>query len=69
MTYKILSQYIKDISFEIPNPQTFVMLEKEISKYNLVFDIKSLPYKENIIEVNTVHQLQIYILSQKTQID
>ena len=57
MTYKILSQYIKDISFEIPNPQTFVMLEKEISKYNLVFDIKSLPYKENIIEVNTVLKL------------
>ena len=57
MSYKILSQFIKDISFEIPNAQTFVMLEKEISKYNLNFDIKSKPFKENIIEVNTTLRL------------
>ena len=54
MSYKILSKFIKDISFEIPNVQAFVMLEKEISNYALNFDIKSNPYKENIIEVNTV---------------
>ena len=54
MAYKILSKFIKDISFEIPNAETFVMLEKEISKYNLNFDIKSKPYKKNIIEVNTI---------------
>ena len=54
MSYKIISKFIKDISFEIPNAQTFVMLEKEISKYSLNFDIKSKPYKDNIIEVNTV---------------
>ena len=57
MDYKILSKFIKDISFEIPNAQTFVMLEKEISKYNLNFDIKSNPFKENIIEVNTILRL------------
>lgn len=54
MTYKIISKFIKDVSFEIPNVQTFVMLEKEISKYNLNFDIKSKPFKNNVIEVNTV---------------
>ena len=54
MSYKIISKFIKDISFEIPNAQAFVMLEKEISNYNLNFDIKSKPYKDNIIEVNTV---------------
>jgi len=54
MSYKIISKFIKDISFEIPNAETFVMLEKEISKYNLNFDIKSKPFKNNIIEVNTV---------------
>ena len=54
MSYKIISKFIKDISFEIPNPQTFVMLEKEISNYTLNFDIKSNPFKNNIIEVNTV---------------
>ena len=57
MGYKILSKFIKDISFEIPNAETFVMLEKEIQKYNLIFDIKSKPYKNNIIEVNTILRL------------
>ena len=53
MTYEIISKFIKDISFEIPNAQAFVMLEKEILNYNLNFDIKSQPFKDNIIEVNT----------------
>ena len=57
MSYKIVSKFIKDISFEIPDVQTFVMLEKEIAKYNLNFDIKSKPFKENIIEVNTILSL------------
>ena len=57
MSYKIISKFIKDISFEIPNAQTFVMLEKEISKYNLEFDIRSKQFKENIIEVNTILKL------------
>ena len=57
MSYKIVSKFIKDISFEIPDARTFVMLEKEISKYNLNFDIKSKPFKENIIEVNTILSL------------
>ena len=57
MSYKIISKFIKDISFEIPNAQTFVMIEKEISNYNLNFDIKSHPFKENIIEVNTILRL------------
>ena len=54
MSYTIISKFIKDISFEIPNAQAFVMLEKEISNYNLNFDIKSNPFKDNIIEVNTI---------------
>jgi len=53
MSYKIISKFIKDISFEIPNAQAFIMIEKEIVNYNLNFDIKSQPFKENIIEVNT----------------
>ena len=57
MTYKILSKFIKDISFEIPDAQTFVMLEKEISKYSLNFNITSKKFKNNIIEVNTILRL------------
>ena len=54
MSYKIISKFIKDVSFEIPNAQAFVMLEKEISNYILNFEIKSNPFKDNIIEVNTI---------------
>ena len=57
MSYKIISKFIKDISFEIPDVQTFVMLEKEILNYNLNFDVKSNPFKENIIEINTILKL------------
>ena len=54
MSYKIISKFIKDVSFEIPNAQSYIMLEKEISNYTLNFDIKSNPFKNNIIEVNTI---------------
>lgn len=57
MGYRILSKFIKDISFEIPNAQTFLMIEKEILNYNLNFDIKSKPFKEKIIEVSTILRL------------
>ena len=57
MNYKIISKFIKDISFEIPTAQTFIMLEKEIPKYNLNFDIKTKQFKDNIIEVNTILKL------------
>ena len=54
MNYKILSKFIKDISFEIPSAQAFTMLEKEIQNYNLNFNITSQKFKEKIIEVNVV---------------
>ena len=57
MEYKIISKFIKDVSFEIPNAQTFVMLGQEISKYKLNFDVKSKQFKDNIIEVNTILRL------------
>ena len=57
MSYKILSKFIKDISFEIPNPKTFILLDKEIKNYKLTFDIKSKPFKDNIVEVNTILKL------------
>ena len=53
MSYRIISKFIKDISLEIPDAQSFVLLEKEIGNYSLNFDIKSKPYKDNIIEVDT----------------
>jgi len=57
MSYKIISKFIKDISFEIPSAETFLLLEKEITKYELKVDISSKQFKNNIIEVNTVLKL------------
>ena len=57
MSYTIISKFIKDVSFEIPNAQTFVMLQKEILNYGLSCDVKSKQYKENIIEVNIILRL------------
>jgi preprotein translocase subunit SecB len=54
MSYKIISKFIKDISFEIPDVESLTMLEKDLSNYNLNFDIKSKSFKKNIIEVNTI---------------
>ena len=42
MSYKIVSKFIKDISFEIPDAKTFVMLEKEIAKYIPVIAVKKI---------------------------
>ena len=54
MTYKILSKFIKDLSFEIPDTQTLVSLEKNIQKYNIEIDITAKPIKNDIIQVETV---------------
>ena len=53
MNYKIAAKYIKDLKFEIPNPKTFFLLEKNISNYKIKIDIKSKQFKERIIEVET----------------
>ena len=53
MNYKIVGKYIKDLKFEIPNPETFFLLEKNISNYKINIDIKSQQFKEKIIEVET----------------
>ena len=53
MNYKIVAKYIKDLKFEIPNPKTFFLLEKNISNYKINIDIKSNQFKDQIIEVET----------------
>ncbi|MAC44647.1 MAG: protein-export protein SecB [Pelagibacteraceae bacterium] len=53
MSYKIIGKYIKDLSFNIPNPKTFFLLSKNISNYKINIDIKSTQVKQSIIEVLT----------------
>ena len=51
--YKILTQYIKDISSETPNVETYLFVQDNISKYHLSIDITSKPLKNRLIEINT----------------
>ena len=50
---KILSQYIKDLSSETPNVETYIFVKENISKYHLNIDITSTALKNKLIEVNT----------------
>jgi len=51
--YKILAKYIKDLSSETPDIETFLFVKDNISKYQLNIDITSKAIKEKLIEVNT----------------
>ena len=52
--YKILSKFIKDISGETPDVETYLYVKDFISKYQLNIEINSRPLKAQIIEVNTL---------------
>ena len=51
--FKILTKYIKDMSSETPDIETFLFVKDNISKYQLNIDISSRPLKNKLIEVNT----------------
>ena len=53
MTYKIVSKYIKDLSFKIPEAKSYFLLEKNIKNYRIKIDVTSKKLKENIIEIDT----------------
>ena len=52
--YKILGKYIKDMSSETPNSETYIFVKDNISKYQLGIDINSKPIKNKMIEINTL---------------
>ncbi len=52
--FKIIGSFIKDLSSETPDAQTFIFVRDKISKYRLNIDINSKAVKDGIIEVNTV---------------
>ena len=51
--YKILGQYIKDLSSETPDVETYLYVRDYISKYQLGIDITSKALKNKMIEVYT----------------
>ena len=49
--FKILTKYVKDISAETPDVETYLFVKENISKYKLNIDIKSKPLKNKLIEI------------------
>ena len=52
--YKILGKYIKDMSSETPDIETYIFVSDYISKYQLNIDINSKVLKNKMIEINTI---------------
>ena len=52
--YKILGKYIKDMSSETPDIETYIFVRDYISKYQLNIDINSKALKNKMVEINTV---------------
>ena len=52
--FKIIGSFIKDMSSETPDAQTYIFVKDKISKYKLNIDINSKAVKKGIIEVNTI---------------
>ena len=51
--YKILAKFVKDMSSETPNVDTYLFVKDNISNYSLGIDIKSKALKEKILQVET----------------
>ena len=51
--YKILGKYIKDLSSETPDVETYLFVKDHIMQYQLGIDITSKALKDKIIEINT----------------
>ena len=51
--FKILTQFVKDMSCETPDLETYLYVKEYLKNYNLNIDITSLPLKDRVIEINT----------------
>ena len=56
--FKILAQFVKDISSETPDVQSYIFVKENISKYHLNIDTNSKVLKDKMIEINTTLKFQ-----------
>ena len=56
--YKILAKFIKDMSSETADTETFIFVKDNISKYQLNIDINSKALKNKMIEINTIFKFE-----------
>ena len=63
--FKILTEFVKDISVETPDVQTYMFVKDAISKYHLDISVASKALKNKLIEVNTTLKFEDKELNQK----
>ena len=56
--YEILGKYIKDLSSETPDVETYLFVKDNINKYQLGIDINSKALKNKMIEINTTFKFE-----------
>ena len=56
--YKILSKFIKDLSSETPDIETYLFVKDRIAKYQLGIDINSKAIKNKMVEINTTFKFE-----------
>ena len=56
--YKILGKFIKDLSSETPDVETYLFVKERINKYQLGIDINSKALKNNMIEISTTFKFE-----------
>ena len=56
--FKILGKFIKDLSSETPDIETYLLVRERIGKYQLGIDINSKALKDKMIEVNTTFKFE-----------
>ena len=55
---KILGQYIKDMSSETPDTETYIFVKDHISRYQLGIDINSKAIKNKMVEISTIMKFE-----------
>ena len=63
--FTILANFIKDMSSETPDVQSYLFVKENISKYNLNINITSKPLKNRMIEVSTILKFEDKNLNEK----
>ncbi len=56
--FEILGRFIKDLSSETPDIETYLFVKERISKYQLGIDINSKPVKDKLVEINTTFKFE-----------
>ena len=63
--YKILAEFVKDVSGETPDIETYLFVKDNLNKYHMNINITSKAIKDKLIEINTMLKLEDKTLNEK----